>query len=74
MSFCFRKSPEKLMNKPFFISLVLFSAGQLFFRPLPNAYTQPSENTPEQTAAAPVNLKQVNDVSTTYKDVFVQYF
>ena len=61
------------MNKPFLISLILFFAGQLFFTPLQNAYTQSSENTPEQTAAATVNLNQVNDVYTTYKDVFGQF-
>src|SRR4030067_218146 len=72
MSFCFRKGPEKFMNKPFLISLILFFAGQLFFTPLQNAYTQSSENTPEQTAAANVNVNQVNDVYTTYKDVFGQ--
>src|SRR3989337_3203093 len=73
MSFCFRKSPEKFMNKPFLISLVLCFAGQLFFTPLQNAYTQSSENTPAQTAAATVNANQVNDVYTTYKDVFGQF-
>jgi len=61
------------MNKPFLISLILVFAGQLFFTPLQNAYTQSSENTPEQTAAATVNLNQVNDVYTTYKDVFGQF-
>src|SRR3989337_2162921 len=73
MSFCFRKSPEKFMNKPFLISLILVFAGQLFFTPLQNAYTQSSENTPEQTAAATVNLNQVNDVYTTFKDIFGQF-
>jgi hypothetical protein len=67
------KGPEKSMNKPFLISLILFFAGQLFFTPLQNAYTPSSEDTPEQTAAATVNLNQVNDVSTTYKDVFDQF-
>ncbi|MEK7789719.1 MAG: hypothetical protein AAB283_07380, partial [Planctomycetota bacterium] len=61
------------MNKPFLLSLILFFAVQLFFTPLPNAYTQSSENTPEQTATATVNTNQVNDVYTTYKDVFGQF-
>ena len=73
MSFCFGKCPEKLMNKPFLISLILFFAVQLFFTPLQNAYTQSSENTPEQTAAATVNLNPFNDVHTTYKNVFGQF-
>src|SRR3990172_13444677 len=73
MSFFFRKSPEKFMNKPFLVSLILFFVGQLFFTPLQNAYTQSSENTPEQTATTTVNLNQINDVSTTYKDVFGQF-
>ena len=62
------------MNKPFLISFILFFAGQLFFTPLQNAYTQSSENTHEQTATTTVNLNPANDAYTTYKDVFVQYF
>ena len=61
------------MNKPFPISLIFLLASQLLFTPLQNAYTQSSENTPEQTATTTVNVNQVNDVSTTYKDVFGQF-
>ncbi|MBM2834124.1 MAG: hypothetical protein HW406_1285 [Candidatus Brocadiaceae bacterium] len=61
------------MNKPFLVSLILFFAGQLFFTPLQNAYTQSSENTPEQTATTTVNVNPANDVYTTYKDVFGQF-
>ena len=73
MSLRFKKSTEKLMNKPFPLSLIFLLASQLLFTPSQNAYTQSSENTPEQTATTTVNLNQVNDVSTTYKDVFGKF-
>ncbi len=75
MSSRFRKSHKKLMDKPFLVSLVLFFAGQLFSPLLQNAYTQSSENTPAQTAAATatVNVSQVNDVHTIYKDILGQF-
>ncbi|MCR4320627.1 MAG: hypothetical protein NUV74_09880, partial [Candidatus Brocadiaceae bacterium] len=61
------------MNKPFPVSLIFLLASQLLFTPLQNAYTQSRENSSEQTATTTVNLNQVNDVSTTYKDVFGQF-
>ncbi|MBI2472274.1 MAG: hypothetical protein HYV59_13720 [Planctomycetes bacterium] len=57
------------MNKQSLLFFILFFITQLLFTPLQNAYTQPIENTSQQTVQTNINI----NASTVYKDVFGQF-
>ncbi|HHT9137053.1 MAG TPA: hypothetical protein ACFYEK_07415 [Candidatus Wunengus sp. YC60] len=57
------------MNKQSLLFFILFFVSQSLFTTLQNAYTQPTQNTSQQTVRTNINI----NASTTYKDVFVQF-